>query len=172
MPATGPVLDADTLTDPERLAEAIATAAMAAAQGDTAGARHFAEQLAGPDRVRPEVAAGVERASRRIITRAFEFGWLPSDVHQAARRRLDEFAVGYLTDLMADHRAPFADDTVDEIWQAQLDELGATVWWTPPHLIPWADRALLTGAEAVTTVLDALALLLRLPKLEIGRAHV
>ncbi|MFD5180273.1 DUF2786 domain-containing protein [Nocardia sp. NPDC058379] len=166
VPATGPVLDADTLTDPERLAEAIATAAVAAAQGDTAGARHFAEQLAGPDRLRPEVAAGVERASRRIIAHAFDFGWLPSDVHQAARRRLDEFAVGYLTDLMADHRAPFADDTVDEIWQAQLDDLGATVWWTPPHLIPWADRALLTGADAVTTVLDALALLLRLPKLE------
>lgn len=165
-PTTGPVLDAETLADPTRLAEAIATAAASAAQGDAAGVRRFVEQLAGPDRVRPEVAAGVDLAGRRIIARAFDFGWLPRDVHQAARRRLDEFAVGYLTDLMADHRAPFADDTVDEIWQAQLDELGATVWWTPPHLIPWADRALLTGGEAVTTVLDALALLLRLPKLE------
>lgn len=153
--AAGVAVNLDEVVgDPRRLAEAIVTVA---AQGDT---RQF---VAGLAEAGPEVAEGVAVASRRLIAHAFESGWLPADVHEAARRRVDEFAVGFLIDAMAAHRAGHADDT----WQRQLDDLSATVWWHPdrPHLPQWADRALLTDREALTAALDALSLLVRLPKL-------
>ncbi|MFF2088131.1 DUF2786 domain-containing protein [Nocardia sp. NPDC058176] len=165
----GLTLDADALSgDPARIAEAIAMAALAWAQGDTAGVGSFLARITGQGPISEELAIGTRLASERLIAHAFEFGWLPADVHQAARRRLDEFAVGYLTDLMAEHRAGFAAESVDETWQRQLDDLDAAVWWTAdrPHLNQWADRALLTGHEALTAVIAALALLVQLPKLE------
>ncbi|MEV0543330.1 DUF2786 domain-containing protein [Nocardia salmonicida] len=161
--APGLPIDAALSGDPSQVADAIATVAFLAAQGDKIAITRFVEQVAGA-----ESAAGVQLAARRIIARAFEFGWLPRDVHEAARRRVDEFAVGYLTDLLADHRVGFTPESVDEIWQSQLDELDATVWWTAerPHLHQWADRALLTDDEALESALTALSLLIQLPKLE------
>ncbi|MFE3546137.1 DUF2786 domain-containing protein [Nocardia sp. NPDC059177] len=168
-PVPWPALDAAAVAgDPARIAEAVATAALATAQGDKTSVRRFVDELAGPGSLTAEVAEGTARAGRRLIAHAFDAGWLPMDVHQAARRRVDEFALGYLTDLMAEHRAPFAPDTVDEIWQNQLDALAATVWWSPdrPHPGQWADRALLSGSEALDSIVAALALLLQLPRLE------
>ncbi|MFE7723814.1 DUF2786 domain-containing protein [Nocardia rhizosphaerihabitans] len=161
--AGGLPVDAALSGDLPQVADAIATVAFLAAQGDTTAIDRFAEQVAGAD-----LAAGVQLAGARILDRAFEFGWLPADIHEAARRRVDEFAAGYLTDLMAAHRLEFAADAVDEIWQSQLDELGATAWWTAErsHLAQWTDRTLLTATEALTAALTALALLIRLPKLE------
>jgi hypothetical protein len=161
--APGLPIDAAWSGDRSQVADAIATVAFLAAQGDKHAIGRFVEQVTGA-----EPAAGVQLAAARIIGRAFEFGWLPRDVHEAARRRVDEFAVSYLTDLMAEHRSDFPAETVDEIWQSQLDELSATVWWTSerPHLDQWADRALLTREEALTSALTALALLVQLPKLE------
>ncbi|MEU5408890.1 DUF2786 domain-containing protein [Nocardia asteroides] len=155
-------LDAALSGDPGQVADAVATVAFLAAQGDTTVIERFTAQVADAD-----LTAGVALAGRRILDRAIEFGWLPGDIAEAARRQVDEFAAGYLTDLLAAHRAGFAAGTVDELWQAQLDALGATVWWHEdrPHLRQWADRALLTDAEAVTAALTALALLIRLPKL-------
>ncbi|MBC7305090.1 MAG: DUF2786 domain-containing protein [Nocardia sp.] len=149
--------------EPSQVADAIATVAFLAAQGDKNAIERFVDQVAGA-----RLTPGIQFAGQRIILRAFEFGWLPADIHEAARRRVDEFAVGYLTDLMAEHRAGFPAESVDEIWQSQLDELAATVWWTPerPHIEQWAERALLTGEEALTAALNALALLIQLPKLE------
>ncbi|MFB7879094.1 DUF2786 domain-containing protein [Nocardia sp. NPDC056064] len=168
-PVPGPTLDAAAVAgDPARIAETVATAALATARGDKAGVRRFVDELAGPGPLPAEVAEGTARAGRRLIAHAFDSGWLPMDVHQAARRRVDEFAIGYLTDLMAEHRAPFAPDTVDEIWQNQLDAMDATVWWDTdrPHPGQWADRALLSGSEALDSIITALALLLQLPRLE------
>ncbi|MFD6392206.1 DUF2786 domain-containing protein [Nocardia sp. NPDC060259] len=161
--AVGLPVEAALSGDLAQVADAIATVAFLAAQGDTTAIERFAEQVAGAD-----LARGVELAGARIIDRAFEFGWLPADIHAAARRRVDEFAAGYLTDLMAAHRVDFAAEAVDEIWQSQLDEVGATVWWTAQrsHLAQWADRTLLTASEALVAALTALALLIRLPKLE------
>ncbi|MFD3746976.1 DUF2786 domain-containing protein [Nocardia sp. NPDC058633] len=161
--APGLPIDAALSGDPAQVADAIATVAFLAAQGDKNAIERFVEQVAGAP-----LAPGIQPAGQRIIARAFEFGWLPTDIHEAARRRVDEFAVGYLTDLMAEHRAGYPAESVDEIWQAQLDELRAAVWWTSErsHVEQWADRALLTAAEAITTALSALALLIQLPKLE------
>ncbi|MGY0497892.1 DUF2786 domain-containing protein [Nocardia sp. FBN12] len=164
-PAAAPGLPVDAALsgDVAQVADAIATVAFLAAQGDKNAIARFVEQVAGA-----ELTAGMQLAGQRIIARAFEFGWLPADIHEAARRRVDEFATGYLADLMAEHLAEFPAESVDEIWQSQLGELAATVWWTAdrPHLDQWADRRLLTGAEALTAALSALSLLIQLPKLE------
>lgn len=164
-PAAAPGLPVDAALsgDVAQVADAIATVAFLAAQGDKNAIARFVEQVAGA-----ELAAGIQQAAQRIIARTFEFGWLPTDIHEAARRRVDEFATGYLTDLMAEHVAEFPTGSVDEIWQSQLGELAATVWWTADraHLDQWADRQLLTAEEALTAALSALTLLIQLPKLE------
>jgi hypothetical protein len=156
--------------DAEQVANALMAAAMESAKGNSDAAHRFARQLA--DAAAPtELAHGAHLAGQHIIARVFQHGWLPMDVHQAARRRIDEFAVGYLTDVMAAYFQPFAPATVDETWRAQLGELDAVTWWSrsEPHLDQWAAKQLLTTAEALTGVIEAFALLIRLPKLELIR---
>ncbi|WP_307817371.1 DUF2786 domain-containing protein [Nocardia acididurans] len=110
-------------------------------------------------------------ASQRIIQAAFRNGWLPEDIHQLSLRRADTFAQSYLTDAMAAYIHPYPPATVDETRHEQIRALSATAWWTDatPHLAQWAAEHMLTTAEALTTVIESLALLLLLPKLELIR---
>ncbi|WP_330253872.1 DUF2786 domain-containing protein [Nocardia sp. NBC_00565] len=153
----------------EQFANAIMAAAMESAQGNPGVAKRFATQLPGSGSLTPELEHGARLADQHIITRVFQNGWLPEDIHQAARRRVDPFAVGLLTDVMAAYIQPFGLATIDETWRAQLAELKADAWWSEsePHLGQWAAQQLLTPAEALTTVIEALALLILLPKLEL-----
>ncbi|GAB2551078.1 DUF2786 domain-containing protein [Nocardia heshunensis] len=160
------------------IGNAIMTAAMDAAQrgirGSAAGdpVIAFAERLAVDDPLAAELERGVSLAGQHIVTRAFENGWLPVDLEQAARRRVDEFAVGFLIDMIAGYMAPFEPATVDETWLVQLGDLAAEVWWSEatPYFGQWAAKHMLTTAEALGTVIDALALLMLLPKLELIRS--
>ncbi|MGW0252277.1 DUF2786 domain-containing protein [Nocardia goodfellowii] len=156
---------------PEQVAHALTAAAREAAQGDTAVATQFAAELAGRDRLTPQLEHGAHLAGQHVITQVFANGWLPTDVLEAARRRVDEFATSYLTDLLATYVEPYPAATIDQTWQAQLESAGAHVWWSAarPHLSQWAGQQLLTPAEALTAVIQALALLLQLPKLELVR---
>ncbi|MVU76760.1 DUF2786 domain-containing protein [Nocardia sp. ET3-3] len=156
--------------NPEQIGYAILTGALEAAKGDARAVRRFAAALAG-DGFTPALESGAYLAGRQAITTAFESGWLPADIHQAARRRVGEFAVAYLIDLMAAYMGQFAADTVDETWRAQLDELGAKIWWAQanPHLAQWAGKQLLIAEEAVSAVIEALALLFQLPRMELIR---
>ncbi|PXX58319.1 uncharacterized protein DUF2786 [Nocardia tenerifensis] len=158
-------------TDPEQIANALMAAAMATAQGAASAADRCASALAGREPLTPETEHGARLAGQHIISRVFENGWLPEDVHQAARRHLDEYASGLLIDVIAAYMRPFADKPVDETWRAQLGELNAVVWWSnsAPHLGQWAAKHLLTPVEALTAVVQALALLIRLPRLELIR---
>lgn len=163
-----------------QIADAIVAAAVQSAQrgargktprGDAAVAKRSAGKLAGRGALAPEVAEGAALAGRNVLARAFGNGWLPADIHQAARRRADDFAQSFLTDVMASYTATFDPATIDETWTGQLRDLDADVWWSDsaPHLAQWTNKHMLTGAEAVTTVIEALALLLLLPKLELIR---
>jgi hypothetical protein len=164
-------LDTTALSDPAQIADAIITVAVASAQGNSAVVRRFLGQLAGSGPLPYEQAHGAQLASQQVIARVFQHGWLPMDIHQAARRRVDEFAVGYLTDVMAAYIQPFTPESVDETWRAQIEALGAVTWWSgsDPHLLQWANERLLTNAEALSAVIEALALLIQLPKLELIR---
>lgn len=162
------------------IADAIMTTAMDSAQsgarskspkGDSVVAKRFAVALAGSGLPVHEVELGAHLAGQHIITRAFQNGWLPADIHQAAQRRVDTFAISFLIDVMAAYIRPFAPATVDETWLGQLRELAADIWWSDStsHLAQWAAKHMLTTAEALTTVIEALALLILLPKLELIR---
>lgn len=162
------------------IAAAIATAAMESAKrgarkktprGDSVVAQRAATRIVRSGAVESDVEHGARLAGQRLITAVFQNGWLPADIHQAALRRTDEFALGFLIDVMADYIRPFAPDTIDETWAGQLRELRAEVWWSDatPHLAQWTAKHMLTRTEALTTVIEALALLLLLPKLELIR---
>ncbi|WP_194820466.1 DUF2786 domain-containing protein [Nocardia sp. XZ_19_385] len=154
---------------PEQAAQALAAAALETAKGETA--ERFATELAGPDSLTAELEHGAHLAGQHVITRVFENGWLPADIHEAARRRVDEFAVSYVTDVLAAYLEPYPAATIDDTWHDQLEAAGVRVWWSTaqPHLSQWAGKQLLTPVEALTAVIQALALLLRLPKLELIR---
>ncbi|MFI1918036.1 DUF2786 domain-containing protein [Nocardia sp. NPDC020380] len=162
----------------EEIANAIMAAAIESAQGGTRGKSAasdpvvvFVAGLAGDDALVREVESGVHSASQHIVTRVFQNGWLPADIHQAARRRVDDFAVSFLTDVIAAYARPFAAATMDETWLVQLRELAAGTWWSDsaPHFRQWAAKHMLTTGEALATVIEALALLMVLPKLELIR---
>lgn len=151
----------------EQVANALLAAALETAKGDDALAARFARELT----LTPEVEGGVHLAGQRLIGHVFASGWLPADVDQAARRRVDDFAVEFLLDVQAAYLAPHAADTLDDTWRTQIGATGARLWWSPaqPHLAQWTAKHLLTPAEALTTVIQAFALLVQLPKLELIR---
>lgn len=162
------------------IANAIMAAAMESAQrgatsksarGDSAVAKRYATQLADSDLPIRDIEQGAHLAGRHVIARVFENGWLPADISQAANRRVDAFAISFLIDMMAAYIQPFALEAVDETWLEQRRELGADTWWSDstPYVAQWAAKHMLTTTEALTTVIEALALLLLLPKLELIR---
>ncbi|WP_285484760.1 DUF2786 domain-containing protein [Amycolatopsis sp. NBRC 101858] len=143
----------------EEFGDALLAAAYETARGVRGAAGKSANRLA-PDLELPaEAAEGARRAGRQLIARACRGGWLPEDLDQAARRRVDEFARSFVLDTLAAYSEPSASD--------QLDEVGAVRWWaeSEPHLPQWAAKHILTPAEALTSVIEALGFLTTLPPL-------
>ncbi|WP_206787085.1 DUF2786 domain-containing protein [Amycolatopsis sp. MtRt-6] len=128
-------------------------ALLAAAPGD-------ADRLAPGFTLPAELAEAADRLGQQLIGRACRGGWLPGDLRQAARRRLDEFAGSYLLDTLVAYAGQFT--ALHPEWRAQL---GATPWWTTsePHLPQWAAKHILTPSEAVAAVIEAFGLLKTLP---------
>ncbi len=133
----------------EEFGDALLAAAYETARGVRGAAR--AKQLA-PDLDLPaEAADGARLAGHQVISRVRRGGWLPEDVDQAARRRVDEFARSYALDTLA----------------ADAGQCETARWWTEsePHLTQWAAKHILTPAEALTSVIEALGFLMTLPAL-------
>ena len=122
---------------PPTTTEEFGDALLAAAPGD-------ADRLAPGFTLPAELASAADRAGQQLIGRACRGGWLPEDLQQAARRRLDEFAGSYLLDTLVAYAGQFT--AVHPDWLAQLDALGAGPWWTAtePHLPQWAAKHILT----------------------------
>ncbi|RSM43962.1 DUF2786 domain-containing protein [Amycolatopsis balhimycina DSM 5908] len=141
---------------PPTTVEGFGDALLAATPGD-------ADRLAPGFTLPAELAEAADRTGRQLIGRACRGGWLPEDLHQAARRRLDEFAGSYLLDTLAAYAGQFT--AVHPDWQEQLEAAGAVRWWTEtePHLPQWAAKHILTPSEAVAAVIEAFGLLKTLP---------
>lgn len=141
----------------EEFGDALLAAASETAREVRGAAKTHANRLA-PDLELPaEAADGARRAGRQLISRACRSGWLPEDFDQAARRRVDEFAQSFVLDTLVAY--------VEQ--PDRLDEVGAVRWWTEsePHLTQWAAKHILTPAEALTSVIEALGFLMTLPAL-------
>jgi hypothetical protein len=145
----------------EEFGTALLAAAHELARGVAGAAKKSAKRLA-PDLTLPSgLAEGADRAAQQVIGRVWRTGWRPEDLDQVVRRRLDAFAGSYVLDALAAH-APVTGEP-----RTRLDEAGAVRWWDPaePHLPQWAAKHILTPGEAVTTVVEALGLLVTLPNL-------
>jgi hypothetical protein len=145
---------------PPATAEEFSDALLAAAPGD-------ADRLAPGFTLPAELVEAADRTGQQLIGRACRGGWLPEDLHQAARRRLDEFAGSYLLDTLAAYAGQFT--AVHPAWREQLEAAGAVRWWTEtePHLPQWAAKHILTPSEAVAAVIEAFGLLKTLPALTV-----
>ncbi|MFF1608749.1 DUF2786 domain-containing protein [Amycolatopsis sp. NPDC058278] len=141
---------------PPATVEEFGGALLAAAPGE-------ADRLAPGFTLPAELAEAADRTGRQLIARACRGGWLPEDLQEAARRRLDEFAGSYLLDTLAAYAGQFT--TMHPEWREQLDAAGAVRWWTEtePHLPQWAAKHILTPSEAVAAVIEAFGLLKTLP---------
>jgi hypothetical protein len=150
------------------VANAIGRAAREHARGYPAVVKECVAELTSGSLPLRLVEQGADLAGAEVVKRIFEHGWLPEDLYQVTRRNLDEFAVGYIVDLIAGYMRPYAPATVHPAWLDQVSELGADVWWSSeqPHLGQWAAKHLLITEEALTTVILAFSNLMALPNQE------
>jgi hypothetical protein len=115
------------------------------------------------------VASAARCAVLPLVTASWERGWTPEDLHQLARRRLDAAGVSYLVDAIAEESQHYAEATVAPRWREDLRQIGAVVWWEADqagsHLLLWTRRHHIGLVDALTTVIEVLAMLLALPVL-------
>jgi hypothetical protein len=153
----------------ETLARALLAAAHAHLDGDESAAPGCAAELSG-GRLRNEsrivgIAAGMALAG--TIGHLWPGGWLPVDLWQVGRRRMNDLAASLIVDTIAADVAKYAPMTVHERWTEQLRQLEAVVWWDRdrPHLDQWAQRHGIGLGKALLTVITTLAELMSLPAL-------
>ncbi|QWF83020.1 DUF2786 domain-containing protein [Amycolatopsis sp. CA-230715] len=152
-----------------------------AASSQSAGeARMVAAELAsGRHGSRRSVDTAVDLVLRRALAHVWTGGWQPYDVFQIALRRLGEAEAGLLADAIAGELGQRAAASVHWRWRAQLDEIGASVWWEAdrPQFGQWAEKHGHPHEAALGAAISGLSLLMTLPKLaeiplpEEGRAR-
>jgi hypothetical protein len=102
-----------------------------------------------------------------LVAAAWRGGWQPAELVRHTGRELGATHARMMTDVIADEVRGYAAATVDDRWTAQLTLLDAEVWWgQEEYLGRWRDQAGTGQIEAVTTAVDLLLLLGRLPVLE------
>ncbi|OZM79683.1 DUF2786 domain-containing protein [Pseudonocardia sp. MH-G8] len=155
---------------PPPSAEQLANTLLAVARtGDPDEASACAAELANGQFARNPHAVGT--AAGMILTRTlgvmWRGGWLPADLWEITRRRVDAVIAGLLVDMIAADTAQHAAQTVHERWAAQVRQLDADVWWKRdrPHLPQWAHRHRLTVEHALLATITLLAELVTLPRL-------
>ncbi len=79
----------------------------------------------------PGAAEALHRRLVAEIRDVWGRGWQPAELVRVARRHLGGAHVEVLKDLVATQRTQYATATVAEAWDAQLDAVGARVWWQP-----------------------------------------
>ncbi|WP_161958551.1 DUF2786 domain-containing protein [Ornithinimicrobium cavernae] len=92
----------------------------------------------------------------RLVQEAWARGWEPVDLHRVATRVESALVADLLGDLMAADVARYAPVTVDARWKAQLEEIGAFVWWRPEEEPVTARAARANGGWAAVSRAAAL----------------
>jgi hypothetical protein len=94
----------------------------------------------------------------REITAVWTRGWQPADLVRFTRREYGPRNGRIAIDLIAAEMRGYAEATIDERWEAQLRELGTTVWWDrdEEYLPAMAERENLDRPEAIRRILEVL----------------
>ncbi len=159
----------DAPPDEVVLQELIVSALCGAAMCPVHNAEHHAAELLAefPAAAR-DLDLAADTAMADAVGAAWEAGWLPSDLHEIARRRLEPSGVDYLTAavILESKRYPVA--TLHPRWRADLAAISAVAGPDPtaPLMRHWADVNGLARRDALTVALQVLSVLGRLPVLE------
>ncbi|WP_343601146.1 DUF2786 domain-containing protein [Mycobacterium sp.] len=115
-----------------------------------------------------ELDVAADTAMADAIGAAWEAGWLPSDLHELARRKLEPSATAYLAEAILRESKRYPVSTLHPRWRADLADIssGFDPDARTPQMWCWAARNAVDRCAALTVVLRVLALLATLPALE------
>ena len=121
--------------------------------------------VAPPAEVDPLLAAVLHDMCAALWRR----GWQPVELHRIVARRNLPTHAHLVTDAVAWHLRRFPRPSVDQRWLAQVDSLGADVWWTGPetYLTELTTRWKVDRVAVIDVVLTLLVTLSRLPPIEV-----
>lgn len=113
------------------------------------------------------VNASVVEITEHILGAVWARGWQPFDVVRATERALGPVARRWIIDLIAHQTGHYPAATIHDQWTAQLQALGADVWWTgeDEHLLLWGARERLDRGSVLRCVLEAIGAINYLPDL-------
>jgi len=100
------------------------------------------------------------------VERAWQVGWLPSDMAELGRRRLEASDDDYLVDAVVTQSRSYAPATLHPRWRQALEDLSRGDDACGVPLPEFARRHGLGRAAALATVIRVLALLRTLPRME------
>jgi Protein of unknown function (DUF2786) len=155
----------DRVLQLERLVLALSTAASCS---DDHASRHAAELLEECRAFLRDLDVAADLVMNEAVRAAWEHGWLPSDLHEAARRKLNAAEVRYLDEAIVRESRQYAVVTLHPDWRADIAALSATVdvHAQMPQMGRWAASNAVAQHMALTIVLKLLNFLGRLPALE------
>lgn len=128
-------------------------------------------QLAAIEAAYPKlVDQQLRRALTNAVRSAFQAGWLPLDVVEQARRRLDERVQPLLVEAILAEHSRYSAATIDPRWQAQVDGLPVAQALRPdrPLLAQWTERYRTDrhdGLRGIVSIIGFCPDLPRLPRL-------
>jgi Protein of unknown function (DUF2786) len=133
--------------------------------GATAG-QHAAELLAEVAGAARELDLAADAVLAAALRRSWEAGWLPSDLHELARRTLDPAPAGQLLAGIVFESRRYARATLHPRWQSAVDAIAAAVGPEVAQaalLRDWAGRHGRSRQVALAVLLQLLATLYELP---------
>ncbi|GAA2607745.1 hypothetical protein GCM10010399_43320 [Dactylosporangium fulvum] len=97
-------------------------------------------------------------ALQRDLTEVWRRGWQPADVVRVAQRGYGARHGRVVVDVIAAEMRSYAAAAVDERWEAQVRDLGATVWWErdDQYLSALGEREGLARPALIRCVLEVL----------------
>lgn len=153
---------------PEDVDQLLARLARAMRYSGGVAAEPLLDRLIEIDAAHPELLdRQLRSALANSVRAAFGCGWLPLDVVEQARRRLDERVRPFLLDAIIAEHSGHSAAGIDSRWQAQVDDLVArqTHHRDGPLLTQWVDRNGASRRQALRGVVSIVGFCVELPPL-------
>jgi hypothetical protein len=157
---------------PAQVVDRVVTEAMYALDaGDDEAVRTCCDVLVdGPGGAggRRSVDAALAVVLQRTLTAVWRRGWQPADVVRVTQRSHSARHARIVVDVIAAEMRGYAAATVDERWEAQVRDLGATLWWErdDQYLSALGEREGLARPELIRCVLDVLYVFNTCPEIQ------